>query len=54
MIARRIRIWGLVVLVLVFALVLQAALPQWRFLPRIGGDLADGAVLAVILAALFC
>jgi len=54
MIARRIRIWALAVLALVLTLALQAAMPEWRFLPRFAGSLDDGLILAILLAALFC
>jgi len=53
-IPRRVRIWGVLVLALTVLLGVQALLPEFRFLPKIGGEMSDGAVLAVFFAALLC
>ena len=51
---RRVRIWAGLVLGIVFLLVLQMLVPEWKLLPQFMWRLAPGAVLAIFLAALLC
>jgi uncharacterized membrane protein YfcA len=51
---RRVRIWGVVVLLVVGGLLVQAAFPGVHLLPRIAGELGPLAILALFLVALFC
>jgi uncharacterized membrane protein YfcA len=51
---RRVRIWGVLVLFVVVLVGVQAALPEWDFLPQLGSSFAAGTVLAIFLAALLC
>ena len=52
--SRRLRLWGLAVMLIVLVLGLQMAFPQWRLLPDLGASFGAGTFLAIFLAALFC
>lgn len=50
---KRVRLWAYCVLGIVALLTVQAALPEHRFLPQVGG-LSEWTVLAIFLAAMSC
>ena len=51
---RRVCIWAAVVAAIVAVLSLQAALPEYRLLPDLPGELGAASVLALFAAALCC
>ncbi len=51
---RRVQVWAAVVLLIVAALVIQMAVPDWQVLPDYASHLGYGVILAIFLTALFC
>lgn len=52
--SRRIRLWALLMLIIIALLALQGPLSEYWSLPRIGGNLAVGVILALFLTAVAC